>query len=286
MKKIILMAFICLSANFAQEIETNFEFGVESNFESSYDSRESNIDLRESKGESNIEELVDLAKKGAKNAFFIGFGIDFSPFTYSKDLQQEISRVNNNQHTQTITRTTLSTLHIKGSGAGGNILIGYQGFLVPFSEIAQIGLRAFLDVGALKLNFSDNGTKITPTLLKYALNVDLILHFMDANLGIFGGVRLGGASFFGRDIDALDRNLREYNGNFPKGAFDLGINVGLRANIAPHSALEIAFNKPLFKFDYKGTRTNKNGSTNTYTRLLGAFKQEWSVGLRYIWAFD
>ena len=249
---------------------------------------------------SNVFKSPKIINNGETSGFILGLGASYSSFDFAQYNQTQTTIVENRATASggTTTTTTITPLHsivANGYGIGSGVIIGYQGFLEPFSEVVQFGVRVYGDLNAIKTYIKNNDILYTPTMLRYGLNIDTMINFIimkhSFGLGLFAGVRIGGISYVGKDIDSIDRELHKLNnGSFPKSRFDLGINVGLKANIARNSGLEFIFALPMFAVDYSAnnervTKTNTQTTTTT-NRLRGEFKEQWSVGLRYIWTFD
>lgn len=249
---------------------------------------------------NDLFESPKSINNGEVSGFILGLGATYGSFGFAQYNQTQTTIVDNKSTAQGGTTTTttimpLSTISANGYGAGGGIILGYQGFLEPFREVVQFGARVYGDLNATKTHIRNNDKLYNPTMLRYGLNIDMIVNFIVVKrvfgLGLFAGVRIGGISYLGKDIDNINKELRKLNnGNFPKSRFDLGINVGLRANIARNSGIEFILALPMFELDYKANKervTKSNGqTTTTINRLRGDFKEQWSVGLRYIWTFD
>lgn len=249
---------------------------------------------------SDLLESQKSINNGEVSGFILGLGASYGSFGFAQYSETQITIVDNKSTAQggtttTTTITPLSSVSANGYGAGGGIILGYQGFLEPFRGVAQLGARVYGGINATKTHIKNDSKIYSPTMLRYGLNIDAMMNFIVVKrffgLGLFAGVRIGGISYLGKDIDSIDKELRGLNnGNFPKSRFDLGINVGLRANIARNSGVEFIFVLPMFELDYKANkeRVNKtNGrTTTTINRLRGEFKEQWSVGVRYIWTFD
>ena len=100
-----------------------------------------------------------------------------------------------------------------------------------------------------------------------------------------------GLRYLGDDIKAINKRLTALNnGSFPKSSFDFAVNVGLRTNITQNSGVELVFAIPVYQMKYKASsekveKTNTT-TTTTATSLSGAFKEQWSASVRYVWAFD
>ena len=248
---------------------------------------------------SDLLESPKSINNGEISGFILGLGVSYSPFRFTQYSETQTTIVNNNSTasggtTTTTTITPLSSISANGYGAGGDIIVGYQGFLEPFREVVQFGVRIYGDLNATQTHIKNSDKLYAPIMLRYGLNIDMMTNFIVVKrvfgLGLFAGVSIGGVSYLGKDIDNIDKALREFDGTFPKGSFDLGVNVGIRANIARNSGIELIFALPLFELDYKAnkervTKTNTR-TTTTINRLRGDFKEWWSVGLRYIWTFD
>lgn len=249
---------------------------------------------------SDLFESPKSINSGEASGFILGLGASYGSFGFTQYSETQTTIVDNKSTAQggtttTTTITPLSTISANGYGAGGGIILGYQGFLEPFREVVQFGVRVYGDLNTTKTHIKNDDKLYAPTMLRYGLNIDMMMNFIVAKrvfgLVLFAGVRIGGISYLGKDIDSIDKELRKLNnGNFPKSRFDLGINVGLRANIARNSGVEFIFALPMFELDYKANKERVNKSngqtTTTINRLRGDFKEQWSVGLRYIWTFN
>lgn len=281
------------------ESSESFEYGE------TFDLGESNKPLESPKSSESNESLEifktppKIINNGEISGFIFGLGAIYSPFRFTQYSERQITTIRNtgtgsSGATTTTTITPLSSISANGYGVSGNIVVGYQGFLEPFSEVVQFGLRVYGDLNATKTHIKNDDKIYVPTMLRYGINFDMMMNFIIMErffgLGLFAGVRIGGVSYFGKDIDEIDRALREFDGAFPKGSFDLGINVGIRANIARNSGVEFIFALPVFKTDYKANkdsvRKTNNSTTTTTNRINGTLQEKWSVGLRYIWTFD
>lgn len=250
---------------------------------------------------SDLFELSKSINSGEVSGFILGLGASYGSFGFTQYSETQTTIVSNKATAQggTTTTTTITPLYsisANGYGVGGGIILGYQGFLEPFREVVQFGARVYGDLNATKTHIRNDDKLYNPTMLRYGLNIDMMMNVIVVKrvfgLGLFAGVRIGGISYLGKDIDNINKELRKLNnGNFPKSRFDLGINVGLRANIARNSGVEFIFALPMFELDYKAnkervTKSNTQTTTTIINRLRGDFKEQWSVGLRYIWTFD
>lgn len=249
---------------------------------------------------SDFFESPKSINSGEVSGFILGLGASYGSFGFTQYSETQTTIVDNKSTAQggTTTTTTITPLYsisVNGYGAGGGIILGYQGFLEPFREVVQFGVRVYGDLNATRTHIRNEYKLYNPTMLRYGLNIDMMMNVIVVKrvfgLGLFAGVRIGGISYLGKDIDNINKELHKLNnGNFPKSRFDLGINVGLRANIARNSGVEFIFALPMFELDYKANKervTKSNGqTTTTINRLRGYFKEQWSVGLRYIWTFD
>ena len=235
------------------------------------------------------------AKMGESSGIILGLGISYHNFRFTQNYEQIVSLIKQTGNENVSTTTTATQLeppiNLKAGSGGGSIMFGYQGLSAPFSEMVQLGIRVYGDLSATKIHFGDN---IAPTMLRYGLNADMLLDFILGQnlwLGLFAGVRIGGTSYLGDDIKAINKRLTALNnGSFPKSSFDFAVNVGLRTNITQNSGVELVFAIPVYQMKYKASsekveKTNTT-TTTTATSLSGAFKEQWSASVRYVWAFD
>lgn len=301
-KKFLLAIFSFMIISSAQGDSLKFNESSESfEYGESFDLGESNKSLESPESNESLEifTMPKIINNGEISGFIFGLGAIYSPFRFTQYRERQVTIINNtgtgsSGATTTTTITPLSSISANGYGVGGDIIVGYQGFLEPFSEVVQFGLRVYGDLNATKTHIKNDDKIYAPTMLRYGINFDMMTNFIIVErffgLGLFAGVRIGGISYFGKDIDEIDRALREFDGAFPKGSFDLGINVGIRANIARNSGVEFIFALPVFKMDYKANkdsvRKTNNSTTTTTNRINGTLQEKWSVGLRYIWTFD
>ncbi len=251
-------------------------------------------------GEQMSESAESLnAKMGESSGIILGLGISYHNFRFTQNYEKIVSEIKQTGKENVSTTTTATQLeppiNLKAGSGGGSIMFGYQGLSAPFSEMVQLGIRVYGDLSATKIHFSDN---IAPTMLRYGLNADMLLDFILGQnlwLGLFAGVRIGGTSYLGDDINAINKRLTALNnGSFPKSSFDFAVNVGLRTNITQNSGVELVFAIPVYQMKYKAssekvekTKTNTTTTTTTTaTSLSGAFKEQWSASVRYVWAFS
>ena len=250
---------------------------------------------------------------GELNGIILGIGVkNYSRFSFSQNYEQEITRVTRvpnatgadaYQKTSTITQLE-SPIRANGNGVGVNLLFGYQGFLSPFGRVAQLGMRVYGDLDVTNIAISKD---MDFSALRYGVNFDALLNFIITTgirdskkyykvkkkpshftLGIFTGVRIGGVSYFGKDIRMLDKRMQELGngGAFPKGSFDFGVNLGLRANWLKHIRVELVFALPVYHTNYKASNDKVVNDVTTTNRINGEIRERWSIGLPYTYFFS
>ena len=157
---------------------------------------------------------------------------------------------------------------------------GYKQFFTP-----EFGARyyASVDLGTnYKKDITDEyGNKSTIKVSSYniAANADALYNFVsssDLDFGAFLGLSLGYANHKVK-VEAEGANIPDIK---PSG-FDLGINFGLRTNIAQNHGIELysRFGVLQQKKEYKETY---EGGEDTMTFKV---QQPYQVGLRYVFSF-
>ena len=238
--------------------------------------------------------------EGEQSGIILGFGVGYHNARFTQNYEQVVTEIKavagatGADAREMITTTTQlePPINAIGYGIGNGLILGYQGFFAPFDKVVQLGMRVYGDLNATLVHFTSNGVSYAPTALRYGFNIDFMTNFIVVErvlwLGLFAGVRIGGTSYLGDDIKAIDRRLRALGngGAFPKGSFDFAVNVGLRTNIAKNNGFELIFAIPMYQAHYKASDESVVNDKTTAMRLSGAFKERWSVGLRYIWTFS
>ena len=87
--------------------------------------------------------------------------------------------------------------------------------------------------------------------LNYGANLDVLANFLAtdyADLGAFVGLGVGGQTYFftGQNKETLDA-FKSMGVNVSYTSVDVGLNVGLRTNIAKHLGIELAARVPFIK---------------------------------------
>ncbi|MGX3098087.1 outer membrane beta-barrel protein [Helicobacter sp. 23-1046] len=233
------------------------------------------------------------------SGLIIGIESSLSTFGFAHHHEIETTTINNTSTAQggtttTTTITPIDSFDMRGIGGGYGLIVGYEGFWRQFASKGELGMRIYGDLHATHTHFSNAQKSLNPIMLRYGVNVDALLDYIIAqnslHLGGFIGVRIGGKSYVGKDIDTLDTQMRQLGDGFPKASFDLALNLGARAKLAQHHGIELIFSVPFFVSNFnanslKVAKTNAQ-TTNTTTRLSGDFTQYWSVGVRYIYTFS
>ena len=163
----------------------------------------------------------------------------------------------------------------KTKGFKYGILWGYNKFFVK-----HFGIRAYLNASVTQPKDKTTGEYLYR--LNYGANVDLLANFLATNyvdLGAFVGLGAGGQTwlFTGQVKEAL--NTLESNGvevNYT--GFDVGLNVGLRSNIAQHLGLEVAARIPFVK-----TSILDVSYGGVYSKLQ--LQETYSITARLLWNF-
>ncbi|MGX3044122.1 outer membrane beta-barrel protein [Helicobacter sp. T3_23-1056] len=161
----------------------------------------------------------------------------------------------------------------KKKGFKYGILWGYNKFFVKY-----FGIRAYLNASVTQPK--DQGEYLYR--LNYGANVDLLANFVATNyvdFGAFVGLGAGGQTwlFTGQSkelYDTLESNGVEVNYT----GFDVGLNVGLRSNIAQHLGLEVAARIPFVK-----TNIFDVSYGGTYSKLQ--MQETYSISARLLWNF-
>ena len=233
------------------------------------------------------------------SGLIIGIESSFGTFGFAHHHEVETTTINNTSTAQggtttTTTITPIDSFDMRGVGGGYGLIVGYEGFWRQFTSKSELGMRIYGDLHATHTHFSNAQKSLNPIMLRYGVNVDALLDYIIAqnslHLGGFIGVRIGGKSYVGKDIDTLDTQMRQLGDGFPKASFDVALNLGARAKLAQHHGIELIFSVPFFVSNFnanslKVAKTNAQ-TTNTTTRLSGDFTQYWSVGVRYIYTFS
>lgn len=233
------------------------------------------------------------------SGLIIGVESSLSAFGFAHHHEVETTTINNTPTAQggttsTTTITPIDSFDMRGIGGGYGLIVGYEGFWRQFTSKGELGMRIYGDLHATHTHFSNAQKSLNPIMLRYGVNVDALLDFIIAqsslHLGGFIGVRIGGKSYVGKDIDTLDMQMRQIGDGFPKASFDLALNLGARAKLAQHHGIELVFSVPFFASNFnanslKVAKTNAQ-TTNTTTKISGDFTQYWSVGVRYIYTFS
>ncbi|BCZ17516.1 hypothetical protein NHP190003_07980 [Helicobacter sp. NHP19-003] len=171
--------------------------------------------------------LVFLACGGAlsaeQSAFFIGGVYEVGGSTFKARIDgKNPNNVNRTAITQGV-----------GARVGYNLLFGQKGYVgLRFYGFYNWGLTNF---GKVVWNKNANFGKNTFNLSGYGVGADLLVNLFNgekSNLGIFGGVAVGGNTWSAVHGSGATR-------------FQWMVNVGVRAVIARHSAFEVGVKIPM-----------------------------------------
>ncbi|BDQ27073.1 MULTISPECIES: outer membrane protein [Helicobacter] len=186
-----------------------------------------------------------------KSAFFIGGIYEVGGSTFKARIS---GKKPNSMNRTAITQGV-------GVRVGYNLLFGEKGYVgLRFYGFYNWGLTNF---GKVVWNRNANFGKNTFNLSGYGVGADLLINLFNgekSNLGVFGGVALGGNTW--------------YAVHGPGGAtrFQWMVNVGVRAVIARHSAFEVGVKIPML-------------ATHVQGRVDGGVFNDFSLSLKRDWAF-
>ena len=172
---------------------------------------------------------------------------------------------------------------ISAGGFRYGFVAGYKQFFTP-----EFGARyyASFDLGTdYKKDQTDaDGYKTTIKVNSYNItaNADALYNFISSNdldLGAFLGLSLGYAH---HTVKVEVQGATEKNPDIKPSGFDLGINFGLRTNIAQNHGIELysRFGVLQQKKELKNTYEGGYSDTQTYKA-----QQPYQVGLRYTFSF-
>lgn len=148
-------------------------------------------------------------------------------------------------------------------------IVGYKHF---FSQ--NVGARIYGNLNLSHISLSDSVNIIYPSadmLINYTINADFLYNFYNNNnlqAGAFIGFGLGGISAL-QTIPKL-RNTRLI---FPNSinTFDMGLNIGLRANALDNHSVELAIYVPFLKISENNSQT---------------YRHAFTMMARYVYSFD
>ena len=185
---------------------------------------------------------------------------------------------------------------IKSGGAQYGIIAGYKHFFTPY-----LGLRSYVNFDFLQTKFSEQGSTMRANLFSYGVNVDFLGNFLSTSVVDFGGfvgLWLGGNTWQGKDIDnqiKIGKQLADMvkalpnastTTHFGKSAFDVGINLGLRTNIAKYHGIELVAKVPFLPTEIvsvKGSVGQGNQAENL--EVQSTLKRTWNLSARYTFSF-
>ncbi|WP_181882799.1 outer membrane beta-barrel protein [Helicobacter sp. MIT 01-3238] len=132
----------------------------------------------------------------------------------------------------------------KDGGFKYGLLLGYNKFFVKY-----FGIRFYGNANVTQVYDKRSGDWLFR--LNYGVNLDAIANFLAtdyADLGAFVGLGVGGQTYFftGQNKEALDA-FESMGVKVSYTSFDVGLNVGLRTNIAKHFGIEVAARVPFIK---------------------------------------
>ena len=170
---------------------------------------------------------------------------------------------------------------ISAGGFRYGFVAGYKQFFTP-----EFGARyyASFDLGTdyKKDQTDEYGNKTTIKVNSYNItaNADALYNFISSNdldLGAFLGLSLGYAHHTVKLEPATEEDMPDK----PSG-FDLGINFGVRTNIAQNHGIELYSRFGVLQQKKELKDTYDGGSSNTTTFKAS---QPYQVGLRYTFSF-
>ena len=254
-----------------------------------------------------------------KSSVFAGFDIGYGEASYEL---AKIDYVKNNT----------TTLNKKERGIALGFVVGYKQFFTPY-----LGLRYYVNTNIANISFGEHSTrrytkdgeyigsaKITlAPIINYGVNIDFLGNFIakeGVDFGGFVGVGLGGNHLSGgfevygdrvitrpqttkeTDTEVVKTYQQNINHSYSKpntNVFDVWVNVGLRANIAKHHAIEMVARVPFISFEslfnvidsYVEKKTPQDGKEETTYGFLinhslyNNIQSRYSISFRYIYNF-
>ncbi|BEG57391.1 Outer membrane protein [Helicobacter sp. NHP21005] len=190
------------------------------------------------------------ALSAEQSAFFLGGVYEVGGSTFKARIDDK--------NPNNVNRTAIT----QGVGVriGYNQLFGQKGYFgLRYYGFYNWGLTNF---GRAVWNKNANFGKNTFNLSGYGVGVDLLVNLLNgekSNLGIFGGVALGGNTWSAVHGSGATR-------------FQWMVNVGVRAVIARHSAFEVGVKIPML-------------ATHVQGRVDGGVFNDFSLSLKRDWAF-
>lgn len=176
-----------------------------------------------------------------------------------------------------------SSMPTDANGFRYGFVAGYKQFFTP-----EFGARyyASFDLGTdYKKDITDaDGDKTTIKVNSYNItaNADALYNFISSNdldLGAFLGLSLGYAH---HTVKVEVQGATEKMPDIKPSGFDLGINFGLRTNIAQNHGIELYSRFGVLQQKKELKETYEDGSS--YTQTYKA-QQPYQVGLRYTFSF-
>lgn len=158
----------------------------------------------------------------------------------------------------------------KDAGFKYGLLLGYNKFFIKY-----FGIRFYGNANVTQVK--DKTSSDWLYRLNYGVNLDAIANFLAtdyADLGAFVGLGVGGQTYFftGQNKEALD-TFESMGVKVSYTSVDVGLNVGLRTNIAKHFGIELAARVPFIKhnlFEPKGAYV---------------LKETYSISARLLWNY-
>lgn len=140
--------------------------------------------------------------------------------------------------------TNYGVLKEKDGGFKYGLLLGFNDFFVKY-----FGIRYYVDVNVTQV--SDKRSSDMVFRLNYGANLDAIANFIAtdyADFGAFVGLGVGGQTYFftGQNKEAFD-TFESMGVKVSYTSVDVGLNVGLRTNIAEHFGIELVARVPFIK---------------------------------------
>lgn len=166
--------------------------------------------------------------------------------------------------------TNYGVLKEKDGGFKYGLLLGYNKFFVKY-----FGIRFYGNANVTQVKDKASGDWLFR--LNYGANLDAIANFLAtdyADLGAFVGLGVGGQTYFftGQNKEVLD-TFESMGVKVSYTSIDVGLNVGLRTNIAKHLGIEVAARAPFIKhnmFEVKGAYV---------------LQETYSISARLLWNF-
>lgn len=174
-----------------------------------------------------------------------------------------------------------------GGGVDIGAILGYKFFFTP-----SLGLRAYGNFN-YQPEFSDSTGDTKITLMNYGVNLDFLYNFLSSenyDMGLFVGLGLGGNTFGGDTISKLEKSAKVVRDgvDLSTTGFDMGLNIGLRANLYKYFGIELGARVPFVSNKIASVDFAKLPSVDG-SNILGtgtlSVKRNYSINAKLVFSF-